>query len=130
MGPKDLPRIARAAGRLAVGQSGANSSLEKPNEELKSVNTAMTSPNIHSQATAYAKLAESDAVKTGALKSSAEKDNLYDESGLFIVLPISAESTGMLPIRKGFLGQAATESRKYELDAELRTLYPLGGKVL
>ncbi|XP_020412752.1 uncharacterized protein LOC18785756 [Prunus persica] len=86
----------------------ANSSLEKPKEELKSRNTVVKddtfrtsdSPNLHSQATAYAKLAESDVVKTGSLKSSAEQENLKDESGLFIVLPISAESTGMLPNRK------------------------------
>ncbi|CAN6722799.1 unnamed protein product [Malus baccata var. baccata] len=165
VGPKDLPRIARAAGRLAgrsIGyvqlargqfdnvmqqsqarqvhkelqdalaqlesicyevrgislmnpgpmtrklidniqdpaplSSGTNISLEKPKED----STLRTSdaPNFHSQATAYAKLAESDAVKTGTLKSGAEKDDLYDESGLFIVLPISAESTGMLPNRK------------------------------
>ncbi|CAL8992238.1 unnamed protein product [Prunus brigantina] len=86
----------------------ANSSLEKPKEELKSRNTVVKddtfrtsdSPNLHSQATVYAKLAESDAVKTGSLKSSAEQENLKDESGLFVVLPISAESTGMLPNRK------------------------------
>ncbi|BBN67509.1 hypothetical protein Prudu_101S000200, partial [Prunus dulcis] len=86
----------------------ANSSFEKPKEELKSRNTVVKddtfrtsdSPNLHSQATAYAKLAESDAVKTGSLKSSAEQENLKDESGLFVVLPISAESTGMLPNRK------------------------------
>ncbi|XP_021804547.1 uncharacterized protein LOC110748883 [Prunus avium] len=88
----------------------ANSSLEKPKEELKSRNTVVKddtfrtsdSPNLHSQAIAYAKLAESDAVKTGSLKSSAEQENLKDESGLFIVLPVSAESTGMLPNRKGY----------------------------
>ncbi|XP_021802916.1 uncharacterized protein LOC110746977 [Prunus avium] len=86
----------------------ANISLEKPKEELKSRNTVVkddnfrtsNSPNLHSQATVYAKLAESDAVKTGSLKSSAEQENLKDESGLFVVLPISAESTGMLPSRK------------------------------
>ncbi|KAM1142747.1 hypothetical protein EV1_031418 [Malus domestica] len=172
VGPKDLPRIARAAGRLAgrsIGyvqlargqfdnvmqqsqarqvhkelqdalaqlesiryevrsislmnpgpmtrklidniqdpaplSSGTNISLEKSKEEQKSINSDSTlrtsaAPNFHSQATAYAKLAESDTVKTGTLKSSAEKDDLYDESGLFIVLPISAESTGMLPNRK------------------------------
>ncbi|VVA35884.1 PREDICTED: sec-independent translocase [Prunus dulcis] len=80
----------------------------QPKEELKSRNTVVKddtfrtsdSPNLHSQATAYAKLAESDVVKTGSLKSSAEQENLKDESGLFIVLPISAESTGMLPNRK------------------------------
>ncbi|XP_048435653.1 sec-independent protein translocase protein TatB isoform X2 [Pyrus x bretschneideri] len=172
VGPKDLPRIARAAGRLAgrsIGyvqlargqfdnvmqqsqarqvhkelqdalaqlesiryevrsislmnpgpmtrklidniqdpaplSSGTNISLEKPKEERKSINSDSTlrtsnAPNFHSQATAYAKLAESDAVKAGTLKSGAVKDDLYDESGLFIVLPISAESTGMLPNRK------------------------------
>ncbi|XP_068318718.1 uncharacterized protein [Pyrus communis] len=175
VGPKDLPRIARAAGRLAgrsIGyvqlargqfdnvmqqsqarqvhkelqdalaqlesiryevrsislmnpgpmtrklidniqdpaplSSGTNISLEKPKEERKSINSVMKdstlrtsdAPNFHSQATAYAKLAESDAVKAGTLKSGAVKDDLYDESGLFIVLPISAESTGMLPNRK------------------------------
>lgn len=57
--------------------------------------------NLHTQATAYAKLAESAAVKTGSLKSSAEKESLNDENGLFTILPISAESTGMLPKRKG-----------------------------
>ncbi|KAM1270555.1 hypothetical protein ACFX13_032447 [Malus domestica] len=85
--------------------SGTNISLEKSKEERNSINSDSTlrtsdAPNFHSQATAYAKLAESDAVKTGTLKSGAEKDDLYDESGLFIVLPISAESTGMLPSRK------------------------------
>ncbi|CAL8115857.1 unnamed protein product [Prunus armeniaca] len=62
----------------------ANASLEKPKEELKSRNTVVKddtfrtsdSPNLRSQATVYAKLAESDAVKTGSLKSSAEQENL------------------------------------------------------
>ncbi|RXI00649.1 hypothetical protein DVH24_000883 [Malus domestica] len=91
-----------------VNLLGTNISLEKSKEERNSINSVMKdstlrtsdAPNFHSQATAYAKLAESDAVKTGTLKSGAEKDDLYDESGLFIVLPISAESTGMLPSRK------------------------------
>ena len=56
---------------------------------------------MHTQATAYAKLAESAAARTGSLKSSEEKDSLIDESGLFTVLPISAESAGMLPKRRG-----------------------------
>ncbi|CAB4268527.1 unnamed protein product [Prunus armeniaca] len=69
---------------LASLSDGANSSLEKPKEELKSRNTVVKddtfrtsdSPNLHSQATVYAKLAEFDAVKTGSLKSSAEQENL------------------------------------------------------
>ncbi|KAI5311003.1 hypothetical protein L3X38_026292 [Prunus dulcis] len=44
-------------------------------------------------AVAFSLSPESDAVKTGSLKSSAEQENLQDESGLFVVLPISAEST-------------------------------------
>lgn len=55
---------------------------------------------MHSQATAYARLAESEALKT-SLNSVTEKDNLTDEASLFPVLPVSAESTGMLPDRKG-----------------------------
>lgn len=59
------------------------------------------SVNLQSQATAYAGLAESEAIRTGSLKSNAEIENLNDEAGLFTILPVSAESTGMLPNRKG-----------------------------
>jgi len=55
--------------------------------------------DLHSQATAYARLAE--AIKTGSLESSTEKENLNDEASLFTIHPVSAESTGMLPERKG-----------------------------
>lgn len=57
--------------------------------------------DLHSQATAYARLAESETLKTGSLSSITEKENIIDESTLFTVLPISAESAGMLPDRKG-----------------------------
>lgn len=56
--------------------------------------------HLHSQAIAYARLAESEAVKSGSLKSNADQENFNVETGLFTVLPISAESTGMLPNRK------------------------------
>ncbi|KAJ0035830.1 hypothetical protein Pint_24686 [Pistacia integerrima] len=56
--------------------------------------------DLHSQATAFARLAESEAVKSGSLKSIVEKENSEDEAGLFTVLPVSAESTGMLPNHK------------------------------
>lgn len=55
---------------------------------------------MHSQATAYAKLAESAALNLGLTKSSEAIDELTDESGL-MVLPVSAESTGLLPDCKG-----------------------------
>ena len=57
--------------------------------------------NIHSQATAYAKLAESEVVKCGSSKSSVDGENFNFEDGPFTILPLSAESTGMLPNRKG-----------------------------
>lgn len=56
--------------------------------------------HLHSQATAYARLAESEAVKSGSLKRSADQENFNLEAS-FTVLPVSAESTGMLPNRKG-----------------------------
>ncbi|KAL0014070.1 hypothetical protein SO802_001139 [Lithocarpus litseifolius] len=55
--------------------------------------------NLQSQATAYARLAESEAIRTSSLKSNAEIENLNDEAGLFTILPVSAESTGMLQNR-------------------------------
>ena len=55
---------------------------------------------MHSQATAYAKLAESTTLNSGSMKSSEAIDELTDESGL-TVLPVSAESTGLLPDRRG-----------------------------
>lgn len=57
--------------------------------------------NLHSQATTFAKLAESATQKTGPLMSSAEMEKLNDETGLLAVLPVSAESAGLLPNRKG-----------------------------
>ncbi|XVF62986.1 hypothetical protein PTKIN_Ptkin09bG0052800 [Pterospermum kingtungense] len=58
------------------------------------------STNLHSQATAYARLAESEAVKTGSVRCNVEEENLNYEFGDFSVLPVSAESAGFLPGRK------------------------------
>lgn len=58
------------------------------------------SVNLHIKATAYAKLAESEAVKSGSVKGKLDKDKLDDMVGLLTILPVSAESTGMLPNRK------------------------------
>ncbi|XAR57907.1 hypothetical protein NMG60_11026208 [Bertholletia excelsa] len=55
--------------------------------------------DVHSQATAYAKLAESTALNPGSAKSEDIINELTDESGL-LVLPVSAESTGLLPNRR------------------------------
>lgn len=56
---------------------------------------------MHSQAMTYAKLAESATLKTASLQAGGAVENLNDDDGLFTVLPVSAESTGLLPNRGG-----------------------------
>ncbi|GAV73443.1 hypothetical protein CFOL_v3_16929 [Cephalotus follicularis] len=60
--------------------------------------TTSDSFNMHSQATAYARLAESAGLKS--LNNSTNMEKVIDEYGLVNVLPVSAESTGMLPNRR------------------------------
>jgi len=93
----------------APNTNSGNSPTEKCEEEQKPTNAVMkdfssktlVSVDLHSQATAYARLVESEAIKTGSLESCPEKESLNDEASLFTILPVSAESTGMLPERKG-----------------------------
>ncbi|KAL0459462.1 UNVERIFIED_CONTAM: hypothetical protein Slati_0573400 [Sesamum latifolium] len=63
--------------------------------------SSTTSPlsDIHSQATAYARLAESTPLTADSMDEVLSE--LKDDSGQFIVLPISAESANLLPSRKG-----------------------------
>ncbi|KAI3719386.1 hypothetical protein L6452_20283 [Arctium lappa] len=173
IGPKDLPRIARVAGRLAgrsigyvqmargqfdnvmqqsqakqvhkelqdalaqmdairhemrtisfmnpgpltrtlmenVGQTPetrGNTDLEKLSDDNLTTATSkvysttasavLPSSDMHTQATAYARLAESAAMRTEPTSNKVISE-LTDESGL-TVLPVSAEDTGLLPIRK------------------------------
>lgn len=58
--------------------------------------TASSSFDIHRKATAYASLAESSAFNSGSGTSE-----ISDKAGLLSVLPVSAESAGLLPNRKG-----------------------------
>lgn len=53
---------------------------------------------MHSQATAYAKLAEITSANVGSVNSEALNE-LIDESGN-LVLPVSAKSAGLLPDHK------------------------------
>ncbi|WCJ40321.1 hypothetical protein M5689_021244 [Euphorbia peplus] len=70
----------------------------------RSAPTAMTSKvsescTMHSQATVYARLAESSsALKTDSLQNDTDA-KLVDDLELLNVLPVSAESAGMLPHR-------------------------------
>ncbi|CAI0385647.1 unnamed protein product [Linum tenue] len=54
------------------------------------------SSNMHSQATAYVRLAESAAVE-----ASLDPGQQIDDLGFLHILPVSAERTGMLPNRQG-----------------------------
>ncbi|XP_077248049.1 uncharacterized protein LOC143887760 [Tasmannia lanceolata] len=56
--------------------------------------------SLHIQATAYGRIAESPAVKTVSLKNSGDMEMLNDDAGPFTVLPVSAESTGLIANRK------------------------------
>ncbi|KAI3741913.1 hypothetical protein L1987_59592 [Smallanthus sonchifolius] len=60
--------------------------------------TASPSSDMHSQATAYAKLAESAALCSEPTSNEVISE-LTDESGI-TVLPVSAQETGLLPNRK------------------------------
>ncbi|XP_059310622.1 uncharacterized protein LOC132061970 [Lycium ferocissimum] len=56
--------------------------------------------NMHSQAAAYARLAETTPLKSISVDNEGLSE-LTDESGSIIVLPVSAQSAGLLPQRKG-----------------------------
>ncbi|XP_011026065.1 PREDICTED: uncharacterized protein LOC105126783 isoform X2 [Populus euphratica] len=74
-----------------------------PTANISKVSGAKVSDScdLHSQATAYARLAESSALKTGPVHSGAGAGELTSDNGLLNVLPVSAESTGLLPNRQG-----------------------------
>ncbi|CAO2818839.1 unnamed protein product [Amaranthus hypochondriacus] len=57
--------------------------------------------NLFSQAAAFAKLAESPALKADTMDRSLSVNTVDDTPGLLSVLPVSAESAGLLPVRKG-----------------------------
>ncbi|KAK1267119.1 hypothetical protein QJS04_geneDACA021867 [Acorus gramineus] len=139
IGPKDLPNIARTAGRLAgraighvqmargqfesvLQQSQASkvhkelqdtmAQLEAIRHEIRSVSFLQPGPytrklmdsstesypaNLHSQATAFARLAETPAVKTGSFNTNVNTDDFNNVAGLLTVLPVSAESAGLIP---------------------------------
>nr|GMD26568.1 sec-independent protein translocase protein TatB [Ipomoea batatas]GME09580.1 sec-independent protein translocase protein TatB [Ipomoea batatas] len=91
----------------AAGADIVETGPEKPdNEEGTTVTItpkdqdpkASTSSNMHSQATAYAKLAEITSANVGSVNSEALNE-LIDESGN-LVLPVSAKSAGLLPDHK------------------------------
>ncbi|XP_027367319.1 uncharacterized protein LOC113873412 [Abrus precatorius] len=87
-------------------QTSISNDNRKPedSEEKNSIPTAIkdstplssNSYNLQSQATMYARLTESPAIKNDLSASSAEVEKIKDEVQL-TVLPISAENAGLLP---------------------------------
>ncbi|GMP99621.1 hypothetical protein CsSME_00047028 [Camellia sinensis var. sinensis] len=75
----------------------ANRSTTPDAKNYSSTNSGFS--DMHSQATAYAKLAESTAINSESVESNEVINELTDESGI-MVLPVSAKSTGLLPDRK------------------------------
>ncbi|GMI64215.1 mitochondrial TatB-like [Hibiscus trionum] len=61
---------------------------------------SFSSTDLHSQATAYARLAESESLKAGSVRCDVQEEDLKYEFGDFSVLPVSAETAGLLPDRK------------------------------
>ncbi|RAL47844.1 hypothetical protein DM860_011429 [Cuscuta australis] len=95
---KDHRSAAAAAGTgiVETGPAKSNSEGTPVTMTPKDFNDkASTSSEIHSQATAYAKLAEITSVNTKSENSEA-LDELTDGSGN-LVLPVSAKSAGLLP---------------------------------
>ncbi|XVE65911.1 hypothetical protein DITRI_Ditri08aG0037800 [Diplodiscus trichospermus] len=83
-------------------------STETRKEEKNSADTlkkdsnlkSLASTDLHSQATVYARLAESEPIKAGSARCSVEEGHLNYEFGDFSILPVSAEAAGFLPVRK------------------------------
>ncbi|XP_060964327.1 uncharacterized protein LOC133028948 [Cannabis sativa] len=84
------------AGENLVGKSVEE---QKPKVKDNSFKTS-SSVDLHSQATSFAKLAKSEVVQNISLKGNLEKVKFDYEVGVFVILPVSAESGGLLPNRK------------------------------
>ncbi|KAF8694473.1 hypothetical protein HU200_038217 [Digitaria exilis] len=68
---------------------------------MKTADTGVT--NVHSQAMTYARLSEAPGLQTGSSLSGNYEEQLKESNGLLNVLPVSAESAGLLPYRSGGL---------------------------
>ncbi|XP_038983571.1 sec-independent protein translocase protein TatB isoform X2 [Phoenix dactylifera] len=85
-------------------QSNGNDIAAKPEGDRKPPMTIPEDPNsravssiLQSQAMAYARLAESPAIKSASSASSGHAEKLNADDGHLNILPVSAESAGLLP---------------------------------
>ncbi|VAH72892.1 unnamed protein product [Triticum turgidum subsp. durum] len=68
-------------------------------KDMESANTSST--NLHSQAMMYAKLSVSEGIKMSSSMSVSNGEQFKESNGLLNVLPISAETAGLLPKHTG-----------------------------
>ncbi|KAG2558175.1 uncharacterized protein LOC120686233 isoform X3 [Panicum virgatum] len=68
-------------------------------KDIKMASTGLT--NLHSQAMTYARLSEAPGLKADYSLSGDNQEQLKENNGLLNVLPVSAESAGLLPNRSG-----------------------------
>ncbi|XP_010274211.1 PREDICTED: uncharacterized protein LOC104609562 [Nelumbo nucifera] len=103
-GLMDNPETSPSSNGISVPEKldGEDNSTNAIQKDYTS--TTSGSSDLHSQATTYARLAESAALKAklkaGSLKDNRNLEELNDKAGLFTVLPVSAESTRLLPDRR------------------------------
>uniref|UniRef100_A0A453E224 Uncharacterized protein n=1 Tax=Aegilops tauschii subsp. strangulata TaxID=200361 RepID=A0A453E224_AEGTS len=68
-------------------------------KDMESANASST--NLHSQAMMYARLSVSPGIKMSSSMSVSYGEQFKESNGLLNVLPISAESAGLLPKHTG-----------------------------
>jgi len=77
----------------------ADDHMSLKSKDMKIAGTGLT--NLHSQAMTYARLSEAPGLKADSSLSGNYQEQLQENNGLLNVLPISAESAGLLPNRSG-----------------------------
>ncbi|PVH34362.1 hypothetical protein PAHAL_8G206200 [Panicum hallii] len=77
----------------------ADDHMPLKSKDMKMAGTGLT--NLHSQAMTYARLSEAPRLKADSSLSGNYQEQLKENNGLLNVLPISAESAGLLPNRSG-----------------------------
>jgi hypothetical protein len=77
----------------------ADDHMPLKSKDMKMAGTGLT--NLHSQAMTYARLSEAPGLKADSSLSGNYQEQLKENNGLLNVLPISAESAGLLPNRSG-----------------------------
>ncbi|KAH7689814.1 hypothetical protein IHE45_02G007900 [Dioscorea alata] len=82
---------------VAKATDGENLAATKIPKEF--ISRSSISSNLHRQAISYAKLAESPTVKSGVLEDVGDVEKLKGGDGLLAILPVSAETAGLLPKR-------------------------------